>query len=62
MWQRTEEEYTDFCWEKPIEGDHFEDLELNGMVIRERSYTCNVALWRVRVTIVAVEKQQCIIS
>jgi hypothetical protein len=43
-----------------MEGDHFEDLEVNGRVIRDRTCTCNVTLWRVRVTDVAVEEQQCI--
>jgi len=45
-----------------MEGDHFEDLEVNGSVMRDRTHTCNLVLWRVRVTVVAMEKQQCIIS
>jgi hypothetical protein len=47
---------------KPMEGDHFEELEVSGRITRDRTYTCNVIMWRVRVTVVAVEKQQCIIS
>ena len=47
--------------EKQLEGDYFEDLGVNGRVIRYRPCTCNITLWRVRVTVVAVEKQQSVI-
>jgi hypothetical protein len=51
-----------FVGGKPLEGDYFEDLEVNGRLIRDRTCMCNVTLCRVRITVVAVEKQQCIIS
>jgi hypothetical protein len=43
-----------------MEKDHFENLGVNGRITQDRQYTYNVTFWRVCLTTVAVDMQQCI--